>query len=90
MGFAFVIFTAFTGVLNWQIDKLAYSSTAPSNFIILTIVAAMVPYLVAAVVSFIVAYMISNATKSTDEKRTEAEPTQEVDLKQTEKEMDAS
>jgi large-conductance mechanosensitive channel len=74
-GIVFIVFTVLAGFINYQIDKLAYTSAAPANFIDYTIFAAMLPFLVFAVLSFVVAALSSQAAKSAAEKEPEAQKT---------------
>ena len=88
-GVVFTVFTVLAGIINYETDKLLYSSAAPMNFIVYTILAAMLPFLVFAVLSYVVIALSSREIKSEDEKRTETQPKQEADLKEeTEKEME--
>jgi mannitol-specific phosphotransferase system IIBC component len=68
--------------LNYQLDNLIYTSAAPANFILLSIVAAMIPYLISAVLSFLVAFIVSSAIKSTDKKDTERLPETQTTLEE--------
>ncbi len=81
-GIVFIIFAAIVAVLSYEIDLLQYTSAAPVNFIRLSVVASMMPYLVSAVISFVVAFLTANAIKSADEKmmenQVETNPKQEA------------
>ena len=71
----FAIFTVMVAILNYQIDGLMYNaSVVPANFILLSIVAAMMPYLISTVLSFVVVVVVSRATKLTDKKETQKLP----------------
>jgi predicted membrane protein len=71
----FAIFTAIVAILNYQIDNLMYNaSVVPKNFILFSIAASMMPYLIAAVLSFVVAIVVSTAAKSSDKKEPEKLP----------------
>ena len=76
-GIVFIVFTVLAGFINYQIDKLLYSSAAPANFIDYTIFAAILPFLVFAVVSFVVVALSLSAIKSEAKKETEMQPKQE-------------
>ena len=79
-GIVFIVFTVLAGFINYEIDKLAYSSAAPASFIGYTIFAAMLPFLVFAVLSFVVVALSSRAIKSEAEKEPEA---QEKEIQET-------
>jgi len=71
-----------SGVINYEIDKLFYSSAAPANFIDYTIFQAMLPFMAFAVLSFVVLAFSLRAAKPAAEKETEmqeieTEPKQE-------------
>ena len=94
-GIVFIIFAAIIAVLSYEIDILQYTSAAPANFIRLSVVATMMPYLVSAVISFVVAFLTANAIKLADEKMLEnqmdTKPKQEADLEQAaQKEMETA
>lgn len=80
-GIVFIVFTVLAGFINYEIDKLLYSSAAPASFIDYTILAAMLPFLVFAVLSFVVVALSSRAIKSEAEKEPEA---QEKEIQETE------
>ncbi len=75
------MFTGLAAVINYELDKVQYSSAAPASFIDYSIVTAMLPYLVFAVLSFAVYAFSSQAAKSAAEKEPEA---QEKEIQQTE------
>ena len=70
----FAVFTVIVAILNYQIDSLLYTSAVPKNFVLFSIVAAMIPYLISTVLSFVVAAFVSSAARSTDKKETEKLP----------------
>lgn len=72
-GIVLVIFSAFAGVINYELDKTMYLSTAPVLLIETSIVTAMLPYLVGAVLSLFVANIISRSMDSEEEEETEKE-----------------
>ena len=84
MGIVFIIFAAIVAVLSYEIDILQYTSAAPVNFIRLSVVASMMPYLVSAVVSFVVAFLTANVIKPANEKmienQIETKPKQEENI----------
>jgi hypothetical protein len=72
-------------IINYELDATLYTSAAPTLFIGLSILIAMLPYIVSAVLSFAVAAIISRTIKSKAEKETEIQKTetqakQEADL----------
>lgn len=72
LGAVFAVFTVIAAILNYQLDNLIYNtSQVPKNFIPLSIVNAIIPYLISAILSFLVAFIVSSATKSADKKETE-------------------
>jgi hypothetical protein len=78
----FAVFTVIVAILNYELDTLIYTSAAPRNFIQLSIVAAMMPYLISAVLSFLVAFIVSSATKSANKKETEKLPETQTTLEE--------
>ena len=80
-GIVFIVFTVLAGFINYEIDKLLYSSAAPASFIDYTILAAMLPFLAAAVLSFTAYAFTQSAAKSEVEQETE---TPEKEMQQTE------
>ncbi len=90
----FIIFAAIVAVLSYEIDILQYTSAAPANFIRLSVVGTMMPYLVSAVVSFVVAFLTANAIKPADEKiletQMETKPKQETDPEKTAQEIETA
>lgn len=65
------MFTGLAAILNYELDKLTYSSAAPTIFFVYTILIAILPFLLAAVISFVVAAISSQAAKSTAKKQSE-------------------
>ncbi len=78
-GIIFVVFSVFAAIINYELDATLYSSAAPAIFIGLSVLTAMVPFIVAAVLSFAVAFITSKPAKA--EPKTQAE--QEVNSEQT-------
>ena len=72
-GIIFMVFTVLAAVINYELDKVLYLSTAPASLIDYSLLAAMLPFLVAAVLSFVVAAYSSQGAKSADEKEPEAQ-----------------
>ena len=71
----FAIFTVIVTVLNYKIDNLMYNTSAvPANFILFSIIASIMPYLIATVLSFVVAGLVISAARSPDKKETEKLP----------------
>jgi magnesium-transporting ATPase (P-type) len=62
-GIIFSIFSAVAGIVNYKLDTTLYSSAAPEIFIALTVVTAMLPFIVSAVLSFAVAALTSKPAK---------------------------
>jgi TRAP-type C4-dicarboxylate transport system permease small subunit len=95
LGIVFIVFAGVVAVLSYELDNLEYTSQAPANFIRLSVVTSMLPYIVLAVVSFVVAFLTANAIKRADEKiienEIETKPKQEIDLEKTaQKEMETA
>ncbi len=77
-GIVFIAFMVIAGYVNFKIDRLLYSSSAPASFIDYTIFQAMLPFLAFAVLSFIVLALSLFSTKSEAKKETEPQPEQEA------------
>jgi hypothetical protein len=83
-------------ILSYEVDTLQYIiANVPANFIRLTIIESMLPYVVSAVFSFIIAFMAARASSSADEKvfenQSATQPKQEADLeKAAQKEMETA
>lgn len=60
-------------MINYDLNKVMYTSAAPATLFEYNLLAAMVPYLAAAVLSFTVAALISRSL------RTEAEPEEDLE-----------
>ncbi len=80
-GLIFIVFTVLASFINYELDKLQYSSAAPASFIDYSIITAMLPYLVLAVLSFAVYALSSRTTESEAQKEPEA---QEKEIQKTE------
>jgi hypothetical protein len=89
-GVVFIVFAALTVVVNYEIDKITYTSQAPATFIQLTILSSTLPFLLSAIISFIIAFISGNASKSEVEKQIETQPKQQVNLEEAQKEMATS
>jgi hypothetical protein len=84
-GIVFIIFSGLVAIINYELDMTLYTSAAPAIFIGLSILVAMLPFIVSAVLSFAMAAIISRTIKSKAEKETETQKTetkakQEADL----------
>jgi ethanolamine transporter EutH len=81
-GVVSIVFSAFAGLVNYELNKIQYPG-APSNFIEISIVEAMIPFLLLAVLSFMVSTITSQAKlageKMTD-KQIAADPKREADF----------
>jgi len=64
-GIVFIVFSVFTGTVNYELNKIQYPG-APTNFLEVSIVWAMIPYLLLAVLSFVAAYLTSQEKKSAE------------------------
>ncbi len=77
-GITFIVFTALAAVINYELDKLQYTSAAPASFIDYSFISAMLPYLVLAVLSLTVyvisASMIKPEAQEKETQRTETQP----------------
>lgn len=61
-----------------------YNTTAvPANFILFSIMASVMPYLIATVLSFVVAGLVLSAARSADKKETEKLPETQTLLEET-------
>jgi membrane protein implicated in regulation of membrane protease activity len=74
-GIVFLIFAAFSAFLTYQDVILKYSPLVPANFIQVSILIAMLPFMLFAVLSFVVAALGSRAAKETTDKENQP-PTQ--------------
>lgn len=88
-GIIFIIFSALSGIINYELDTVMYLSTAPAKLIETSVLTAMLPFIVSAVLSFAVAVLISRARNLEAEKETETleTETQETET-QTKEEID--
>lgn len=59
-----VIFAAIAGLVNYQINTYLYSRLVPTEFIQISALNAMLPFLLAAVLSFAAAALISGYTRN--------------------------
>ena len=82
-GVVFIVFAVIAGVINYQMDKLQYSSQVPMSFIDYSVIAAMLPFLVAAVISFVVVVLSPQDAKSAEEKEPETQTTLETSTEET-------
>ena len=82
-GIVFIVFTGLAALINYEFDKVAYSSSIPASFIEYSMFTAMLPFLLAAVLSFVLAALSSREAKSAAEKepktqKTETQETEDV------------
>jgi flagellar biosynthesis component FlhA len=86
-GIVFIVFTVLSALINYVFDNAYYMTTAPLNITLMSIFAAMLPYLLAAVLSFAVVILSSRAAKSEAKKEPEAQEkeTQETEMQEKEK-----
>ncbi len=83
LGVVFAVFAVIVAILNYRLDNLIYNaSQVPKEFIPLSIVNAVIPYLVSAVLSFLVSFIVSSATRSIDKKETERIPETQTTLEE--------
>ena len=80
-GIVFIVFSVLAGIVNYELDKLLYSSAAPVRFIDYNIISAMLPLLAFAVISFIIVALSSfeirsESTEEPEEKETPQTETQ--------------
>ena len=78
-GIIFAVFTALAAITNYELNRVLYTSAAPSSLFIYSILTAMLPFLVAAILSFVVAIVISSATKLEAEEEPEEKKTEEME-----------
>jgi len=64
-GLVFIVFSALAGTINYELNKIQYPG-APTNFLEISIVWAMIPYILLAVLSFVAAYLTSQEKKSAE------------------------
>jgi hypothetical protein len=73
-GIAFVVYAAISAVLTYESIDMQYGvGNVPANFIQLSILNAMLPFLLYAVLSFLVVAFTSRAGKETPEKEEETQ-----------------
>ena len=72
-GIIFIVFTVLAAILNYEYNKVFYTSAAPASLFIYSSVIAMLPYLVVAIVLFVLAFFSPSAAKSEAEKEPEAQ-----------------
>ncbi len=82
-GVVFVVFSGLAAFINYELDTTLYSSAAPAIFIVLSVLTAMIPFIVSAVLSFAVAFITSNAAKSVAKKEPETQTKLKVDVEET-------
>jgi TRAP-type C4-dicarboxylate transport system permease small subunit len=75
-GIVFIVFSGLAAIINYELDTTLYSSAVPAIFIGLSVLTAMLPFIVSAVLSFAVAASISRTIKSKAEKETETQKTE--------------
>ena len=82
-GIIFVIFSAFAAIINYELVTTMYSSAVPALFIGMSLLTAMLPFIVSAVLSFAVANITSKIEKSVPEKQQVPQVKQDVDFEET-------
>jgi hypothetical protein len=68
-GIVFVVFSVFAGLANYELNQIIYQVSAPVSFIEISIIEAMLPFLLFAVLSFLLAFIVSRAAKPETEKQ---------------------
>jgi len=77
-GIVFIVFSISATVINYLIYTTLYTSDAPVLFVIMSILNAVLPFLVCTVLSFAVAFLISRTIKSETEKETEVQKDEKI------------
>ena len=77
-GIVFIVFSGFAAIINYEIYTTLYTSAAPVIFVVMSILSAMLPFLVSAILSFAVAVIISRTVKSEVEKAAEMRETEKI------------
>jgi hypothetical protein len=62
-GIIFIIFAVFSALINFEINTYQYGSSAPTGFLQVSALAAMLVFLLFAVLSFVVAGVTMRASK---------------------------
>jgi hypothetical protein len=75
-GIVFIVFSGLVAIINYELDTTLYTSAAPAIFIGLSILIAMLPFIISAVLSFAMAAFISHTIKSKAGKETETQKTE--------------
>jgi TRAP-type C4-dicarboxylate transport system permease small subunit len=75
-GIVFIVFSGLAAIINYELYTTLYSSAAPATLFEMSILTAMLPFLVSAVLSFSVAALISRTIKSEAEKEKETQKTE--------------
>jgi hypothetical protein len=80
-GIIFVVFIAVVAIVSYEMTTMMYLSPPPAAYIGLTIVTAVIPYIVAAVLSFTVAFATAaKASQPTEEKEPETQTKLNVEM----------
>ena len=82
-GIIFIIFSAFAAIINYALETTIYTSAAPALFFGMSVLTAMLPFIVSAVLSFAVANITSKIEKSVPEKQQVPQVKQDVDFEET-------
>lgn len=83
-GIVSVVFAAFAAFINYEINTFLYGSIAPSGFIQMSALEAMLPFLILAVLSFVVAGIATRSAREKSEK--EAKPSMAESMVETQTE----
>jgi len=70
------VFTGIAALVNYELNKVMYTSAAPMSLFTYSILTAMLPFLAFAIISFAVAALISRAIKSEADKKMETQKTE--------------
>jgi hypothetical protein len=67
-GVAFIVFGALSAFVAYEQLDIQYGSTIPAGFVLVSVLGAMLPFMLYAVLSFVVAIFILRVAKETDKK----------------------
>ena len=85
-GIIFIVFTVLAAVFSYELNKVLYTSAAPSSLFYYSLLSAMLPYLLAAILSIVVAVLGSQAAKAAEEKEPEMQEKKKPETEMQEKE----
>ncbi len=71
VGIAFIAFAGLAALTNYELNRVMYTSAAPSSLFVYSIFTSILPYLLGAVISFVVASLASHEETSSNQKETE-------------------